>query len=71
MHEAGSQLWTTQWRDGKIINEIGRIEYWAFDHQLVQAVNILFPSLLLLSSTSIPSPGYPFGSSSPSLLICC
>jgi len=39
MHQLGSEIWTTQWRNGSLINEIGRVEYWSFDHQQTQFVN--------------------------------
>jgi dopamine beta-monooxygenase len=39
MHQLGSQMWTTQWRGNELVAEIGRIEYWAFDHQQIQFVN--------------------------------
>jgi hypothetical protein len=37
MHEIGQEFW----RNGEQINEFGRIEFWAFDHQQVQEVNVL------------------------------
>lgn len=50
MHQVGSSIWTTQWRNGEHIDEIGRVEYWAFDHQLTQEVNIYFYKLLMIIS---------------------
>jgi hypothetical protein len=48
MHQTGSQIWTTHWRDGKQIAEIGRIEFWSFDHQTTQVVNIPICELTFL-----------------------
>jgi len=40
MHQVGSQIWSTQWRDGVQIAEIGRVEYWTFNHQQIEQVNV-------------------------------
>lgn len=39
MHQAGRKAWSTQWRNGERVREIGRIEYFAYDHQQVEEVN--------------------------------
>ena len=41
MHQAGRKAWSTQWRNGERVREIGRIEYFAYDHQQVEEVNII------------------------------
>lgn len=41
MHQAGRKAWSTQWRDGQMIREVGRIEYFSYDHQQVEPVSII------------------------------
>jgi hypothetical protein len=40
MHQVGSMMWTSQWRDGVKIADLGRVEFWTFDHQTSEVVNI-------------------------------
>ena len=42
MHQVGSKIWTTQWRNGSQIDEFGRVEFWTFNHQLQEEINIFF-----------------------------
>eukprot|EP00026_Physarum_polycephalum_P006528 Phypoly_transcript_06576.p1 GENE.Phypoly_transcript_06576~~Phypoly_transcript_06576.p1 ORF type:complete len:551 (+),score=51.01 Phypoly_transcript_06576:87-1739(+) len=40
MHYVGSQIWTSQWRNGTQISEFGRVEYWSFENQGQQLMSL-------------------------------
>jgi len=40
MHQIGSQIWSTHWRNGELIGEINRIDFWDFAFQQVTPRNI-------------------------------
>jgi len=69
MHQVGTEIWTTQWRNGTQIAEWGRVEFWSFDHQQQEIINFtLQPGDRLnthcIFDTSYKNTPTPFGLSS-------